>query len=336
MFDLEVTDVIQVFDQQFACGQRFDDVDPIHTIQPRTAAGIRPVITRSDHFPNACQSALRRRQPRGCVLGVNDREGIDLPSDASLEDVRQRLVLPHTIRPGPRRVGHGIRKRPGCLFANENCGAVGRAFENLHGDQVVHHERFQPSGLGVVPPVAESSESVARPLRLEHALRDDEPEPPAFGQVVVHRGIREQHRNVLLAAAQTARGPGEREESVPVPERLHAIAVAFGQVLPIHPRRVACHVVHSADEQRREGVLDDARPNAVLVVRVESLEMTIEFLVKGYLCCGNRFGLAPLDELVGRIAVADAGFERVGVAPDVLAAFRDFRRDGEIAGAGLE
>src|SRR5713101_3021300 len=53
-------------------------------------------------------------------------------------------------------------------------------------------------------------------------------------------------------------------------------AVFVGQTFPIDPRRVAGDDIERRLEERSEGVLDDARPDAVDVLAVEVEEFFVE------------------------------------------------------------
>ena len=338
LIDLDLADVMQILDQQFAIGSDFQDIDPVDAVQPGAAARVCPIVARAYHLANAGERPLRSGQPGRGFLGGDKRRGFHFAQAGRPADACERFGLRDAGASGPRLIRHGIGKGAFRFFTHEDGGEIGRALEDLHRAQIMHDDRLEaPSLFGcALRRVSQLSEAVTRALRLEYALRDDEPESPVFFQVVVHRGVGEQHGEVFLASAQASLRPRQCKEPVFLPERLHGVAVAVGQVLPVHPGRIARHVVHPADEQRGEGVLDDARPDAVLVVGVESPEIVIELLVKSGFRRGYGFCFATFEELFGRVAVADAEFERIGVAADMLAALGDLHGNVEVAGAGIE
>lgn len=79
--------------------------------------------------------------------------------------------------------------------------SIGRALERLEIAEVVHLHHLEMFAFAEL----EAAETVTGTFGLEQGLGDDETQPPVVFHVIIQAGVSEQHRQVLLAAAEPGR-----------------------------------------------------------------------------------------------------------------------------------
>ena len=191
------------------------------------------------------------------------------------------------------------------------------------------HEGLQHDSL-LMALKPQPSESVASTLGFEHGLCDDKPELSSAAEVLIHARVDKEHRNVLLASAKPARRPGEGEQPVALPQRLHSVSVIAGQAFPVYPGRIAGNVVHPANEQRGKIVFDDPGPDAVLVFLIEANQLPVKADVGWSGGDGQPLVLAAREEFSGCVTVLDAVLKHLGVLRNFLRTARNLLRDEQV------
>ena len=136
------------------------------------------------------------------------------------------------------------------------------------------HAHSQPGAVAEL----EAPEAGARTSALEKRLGNQERQGPVGTQVVQGGPIHHQHREILLAAAESRLVAAQREETVVAPQWQGRTPVVVRQALPVHPGRVADDQVEPlrTDKDRREIVLDDPRPDAVSSLHVEFAQLRVQ------------------------------------------------------------
>src|SRR5262249_21674030 len=150
--------------------------------------------------------------------------------------------------------------------------AVVRAFERLQGHHVIHFTGRE----GFAARQAKGAKTLRRPEALEETLRQDEAKPSAIAEVSLSRDERHEHRDVFPAFAKDRVHPAVREQPIPLPQGGGVAPIVVGEALPSDPRRITDDVVTRVEKDRRERVLNDARPHPVKATLVKVTELAVE------------------------------------------------------------